>query len=550
MIHLKLLSLLVLLTVADLAVSQESAAKRNQSAGYRELNIPMADGVMLGTDVYLPKTKKKCPVILVRTPYNKDTEKWMGKAFGLFGIAVVVQDVRGKYKSGGKYYPFINERADGLKTLKWIREQPWSNGMVAGWGGSYVGYTQWAISDSLDFLSPVLTGAKLYDFVYPDGLFSLQTAFTWGFLNASQGLNTIAPEKLKAGTMLLPISAADDSTVMDIPFVNDWIAHETDDNYWQQMNFRGLTRAPVFSIAGWYDIFLKTQIRDFQALEANGNKNIRLIIGPWCHGSQGEVNQYGGLKKSGNPQKVFMYVKNFLKGKRNTLTAPFKDEKYNLFIMERNEYVGSEVWPPLETKITPYFVGPGHYIGKDQYKESGVLQYQYDPANPFPSHGGTTLGSGIGPARQNENINREDQIVFEMPVGEKPLILVGPVSATLWLSSDAPCTDFIIGLEDVFPDGKIINIQEGGAKVKLASEKATKTDISVWATGYQLNPGHKLRVFIASSWFPRFNRNLNTCEPPFSATDLRKASQKLYYGVSTPSCLYLPLYEFPHSSHK
>jgi putative CocE/NonD family hydrolase len=523
--------------------SREEASNKKEKSRSFEVNIPMADGVLLATDVSVPDRKGKFPAVMVRTPYGKYAEKWMEKAFKMFGIAVVLQDVRGKNKSGGDYYPFINERADGLETLRWIREQPWSNGIVAGWGGSYQGYTQWAISDSLDFMTLLLTGANLYDFTYPDSLFSLQTAFVWGFQNASPNQNSIPPEKMKASPMLLPLSIADDSTIKDIPFINDWLYHEKYDEYWQKMNFRGNTKAPVISMAGWYDIFLKSQIDDFQALEVNGNPGNRLIIGPWCHGSQGEKNEYGGLKKTGKPTKIFKYVKNFLKGRSNKLTYPLKDKKYNLFIMERNEYIGSETWPPKGMKTVPYYIGPSGYLSSEKYTEKGDLQYDYSPADPYPSHGGTALGDGVGPARQNENSNRKDQLIFEMKIAEDPLILLGPISATLWLSSDAACTDFFVGLQDVFPDGKIINIQEGGARVKFDNEKPTRTEISVWSTGYQLNPGHKLRVFIASSWFPRYNRNLNKCEPIYSAKDFVIARQKLYYGTETPSSVNLPIFE-------
>jgi hypothetical protein len=256
------------------------------------------------------------------------------------------------------------------------------------------------------------------------------------------------------------------------------------------------------------------------------------------------------VKKSGNPSKIFLYTKNFLKGKRDRLTAPFKDTKYNLFIMERNEYVGSDVWPPRETRITPCFIGPGGYMGLEKYKESGTLQYENNPANPYPSHGGTALGNGVGPARQNENVSRKDQVVFEMNVTEKPLILLGPISATLWLGSDAACTDFMVGLQDVFPDGKIINIQEGGAHVKFDGEKPKQAEISVWATGYQLNPGHKLRVFIASGWFPRYNRSLNSCEPIFNAKDIRKANQKIFFGPNTPSSINIPVFDYSSGPKK
>ena len=535
---------LCLLVSAPFLYAQISEPVKSSPSGSSELRIPMDDGVLLATDIYLPKKQGRYPVVLVRTPYNKAAEQWMGKAFRLFGIAVVVQDCRGKFKSEGDFYPFINERSDGLATLRWIREQPWSDGIISGWGGSYVGYTQWAISDSLDFLSLVVTGANLYEFLYPAGVFSLQSAFHWGLQNASPSQNQLPAEKLAATYMHLPLSTADDFTIRDISFLNDWLDRETYDEYWKSMDFRGIATTPMISLAGWYDIFLNAQINDFQATVKSGDSESRLIIGPWLHGSPGEQNDYGGTKKTGKPQKIFKYVKNNLKGKNNRLTSPFKNSRYNLFIMERNEYIGSEVWPPSGTRITPYYIGPEKYVGLDKPEGKGFLDYEYSPEDPYPSHGGTALGEGVGPARQNENVGRQDQLVFEKASQEEPLILLGPVSATLWLSSDAPCTHFFVGIQDVFPDGRIINIQEGIARVEFNEDQPRRTEISVWATGYQLNPGHSLRIVITSSWFPRFNRSLNTCDPISSALDFRNARQKVYYGAETPSSINLPVYTF------
>ena len=170
-----------------------------------------------------------------------------------------------------------------------------------------------------------------------------------------------------------------------------------------------------------------------------------------------------------------------------------------------------------------------------------MLQYDYNPADPYPSLGGTALGTGVGPARQNPNTGRKDQLVFIRNINE-PLVLLGPVSATLWLSSTAECTNFFVLLQDEFPDGKIINIQEGGSVVKTTSEEPAKVEISVWATGYQLNPGHKLRMVITSSWFPRFNRSLNNCEPATGASIITEAKQTVMYGPETPSSINLPVY--------
>ncbi len=535
--------LIFTLSVHATAFPQIKGKRLSFETGYREVNISMPDGVNLSTDVFIPKTRTPCAVILVRTPYNKVAEKWMGKTFGLFNIAVVIQDVRGKFKSEGVYYPFRNERSDGLATLKWIRSQPWSNGIVSGWGASYLGFTQWAISDSLDFMVPLLTGANLYDFVYPDGVYSLQSAFNWGFQNASKNQNSLPADKIKKAMSILPVSAADDSTICEIPFLTDWMTHDTDDWYWQQMSFRGKTKAPILCVAGWYDIFLKAQLNDFLALEKNGNQKNRMVIGPWCHGSMGYPSDYGGPKKTSDPKKLLFYTLKMLKGKSAKLSSPLRNAKYNLFIMERNEYVGSESWPPRETTVVPYYLGSGNHLTKEANPENGVLSYRYDPADPFPSYGGTALGDSVGPAVQNANLSRRDQLTFDTEILEKPLILLGDISATLWLSSDAACTDFVVGLQDVFPDGKIINIQEGIAKAKFNGNDPQRTEISVWSTGYQLNPGHRLHVVVTSSWFPRFNRSLNGCESFMDATVFKGANQKVFYGTQTPSCINLPVYK-------
>jgi putative CocE/NonD family hydrolase len=352
----------------------------------------------------------------------------------------------------------------------------------------------------------------------------------------------LTQEKLEASFKQLPLSAADDSTLFDIPYVNDWLAHETYDKYWENVNFRGIAKAPVISLAGWYDIFLNTQIKDFQALVQSGDSVSRLIVGPWAHGPLGEPNEYGGTKKTGNPRKIFKYVKKQLKGKRNRLTSPLENSRYNLFIMERNEYIGSELWPPPETRVIPYFIGRGEYLGPEMPGGEGFLEFDYNPSDPFPSHGGTALGEGVGPARQNANVGRRDQLVFKKEPQVEPMILLGPISATLWLSSDAPCTHCFVELQDVFPDGKIINIQEGIARVNVCDDQPRRTEISVWATGYQLNPGHSLRVVISSSWFPRYNRSLNTCDPIYSASELRNARQRVFFGGKTPSSINLPVY--------
>ncbi len=502
-----------------------------------DTSIIMDDGVQLSTRIFLPDSSGHFPGVLMRSPYNKD--HGVNKKFLEHNIAIITQDVRGKFASSGSFYPFVNERADGLATLRWIRNQPWSNGIVGGWGGSYVGYTQWVIADSLDAAAPDFSSSDVYELLYPSGLFSLKTAFLWGMVVAERRAENLSLEKISERMSYLPLSSATN----DIDFLSDWLQHEKSDDYWKQQGYHGTIHCPVISVAGWYDIFLKSQLKDFEELAKNTNSPDRFIIGPWAHGTPGYKNDYGGSKHTGNAGKIrFEYMVNVLNGRSFSLPLPFLEKKYNLFIMERNEYVGSDVWPPEETLNTSYYLHSNQTLSTQKPGKRKTFSYLYDPLNPFPNYGGTFLGDSVGGVLQNKNLDRKDQVSFDMEILKKPLVLLGPLSASLWLSGSAGCTDFFVSLQDVFPDGKIINIQEGGAGVVLKKNKPTEHQISVWATGYQLNPGHKLRVVISSSLFPRFNRSINSCESLYSAKDVRKATQQILTGEKTPSRIILPVY--------
>jgi putative CocE/NonD family hydrolase len=533
---------IIILTIPWMAFAQEGQKKSdsNNMIITTEM-ISMSDGIKLATDIYLPAKDGKYPAILVRTPYDKKHIKEGALWFIENGYVVIAQDCRGKFLSEGSFYPFKNERADGQVTVDWIRTQPWTNGKIGGWGGSYVGYTQWAVSDLLDVITPELTSADIHGLLYSGGMFSLATAFNWGLVVDAQTVNPVPPEKILASYTILPLSVADDSTTKDIAFIDDWLAHPSYDLYWQHMDHQKIASAPVLSIAGWYDIFLMPQIYDFQALDPAVQAKSHLIVGPWCHGAQAYKNEYGGSERTGHKRELMRrFVNQQLKNIEFDLSdMVFQDKKYNLFIMERNEYYGADVWPPEATVFTDYYIGPDQYLSPKKLKKEGKLGYPYDPRNPYPNKGGTFLGVGVAAALQNDNLSRTDQLMFETPVLESPLILLGPVSATLYLSSDVPSTDFVVCLQDVFPDGNIFNIQEGGKRVDI-KPGINEVKISVWPTGYQINPEHKLRVVISSSWFPRFDRNLNSGEPIFSAKTINIANQTIYYGKN-PSMITLPI---------
>ena len=504
------------------------------------------DSIKLATDIYLPEGEGKYPCILGRSPYNKDGLKKDAEMFANKGYAVVCQDTRGKFASDGTFYAFQNDRRDGLATIQWIKQQPWYNGKICGWGGSYVGYTQWAISDQLDVITPLVTTANMYDALYPGGLFSLGLAFRWGLIVNSKTIHPIPGEKMEASYTILPLSAADDSTSKSNQFVDDWLAHPYPDAYWGAMNHRTPVHIPVFSVAGWYDIFLETQIKDFQELGINRHQDSYLIIGPWMHGKPAtkiDFGEQGDLGKNINPILHRFIDKHMKDETAKVIQAPFKDKPYLLFIMQRNEWYAADEWPPRNARFTNfYFDEKSLELLPDSL--TGNIEWQYNPLDPYPSLGGTIIGGDVGTSWQNDNLSRTDQIAFETSSLDSNMVLLGPISSTLYISTDAPSTDCIVCLQDVYPDGNILNIQEGGTRLfndAACSPRIQKIDVSVWATGYQVNKDHKLRVVITSSWFPRFNRNLNTGEPIFSAKEGRISNQRLYFGKDYPSCVRLPI---------
>jgi len=529
------------------AISFAGTVEDRGNYTFEPVMVEMGDGVPLSTDIYLPKGGGKFPTVLIRTPYDKShpAGKTLGETFTAQGIAMVAQDCRGRFASEGKFYTFKDDRKDGLDTLKWLRSQPWCNGKIGGALGSYNSYTQLAVADELDVVLAVVSCANMYDLIYPGGLYSLETVHNWAFNMDSKESNGLAPDAIRQTYWTLPL---EDATTKAYGrkgrFVDDWLKHRKYDAYWEKQNHRSLLKATTFSFAGWYDIFLMGQIADFEALDPEVKLKSRLVIGPQAHGQHEIKNDFGGKKAVGEFEELSLkLLAASLKGEDpvELFTAPLKDAQYNFFIMERNEYFPSDVWPPKEMKATAYYLDPAGSLSPDLPVAPSIKEYIYDPADPYSSKGGTVLGTPAGQADQRANESRKDQLVFNLPIGEGPLTLLGPINARLFVETDAVSTDFFVLLQDVFPDGKVVNIQEGGAEYIPGEEKVGRLDFSVWATGYQFNPGHTLRVVVTSSWFPRFNRNLNMGAPGHSAKEMRKASQRIRFGGEHPSAIILPV---------
>ena len=501
--------------------------------------IEMTDGASLATDVYLPTTQSKLTTVLLRTPYGKSVQ--LSKLFVFdHDLAFVVQDTRGRGKSEGKFYPFRHERQDGLATLAWIKKQEWSNGRVIGLGLSYPAVACWTIIDELDATIGVGGCRDCYDLVYPGGLFSLQTSLRWTFIMAGIKRKILKPRAAREVYEKLPLNEADNMHGKEIDYWNDWLAHEERDEYWQKMSNHRPLKGPLLSIAGWYDIFLYSQLKDFALLSVT-NSQSKMVIGPWAHGP------FAAKIDIGEKHNVIWALEKMKPFLNSQIDGKEKDNsaRYTLFIIHRNKWHECNEWPPAKTKITKYYLGQQGTLSSKKESAAKALTYVYDPRDPMPSFGGTALGTNVGPAWQNKNELRKDCLQFQTDVLQKPLTLLGPVSAKICFQSSAPKTNLILLLQDVYPDGKILNIQEGGCPVLFNGIDEAEVEVNLWATGYELRQGHRIRLVVTSSWFPRFNRTSNTLVNSAQATKLIKASQGLICGGARASFLRLPVFATP-----
>ena len=500
--------------------------------------IEMADGVALATDVYLPRKDAKLTTVLLRTPYGKRVQPSKLFVFD-YDVAFVVQDTRGRGKSKGAFYPFRHEREDGLQTLAWIKKQQWSNGRVIGLGLSYPAVASWAIIDELDATIGVGGCRDCYDLLYPGGLFSLQTSLRWTFVMAGSKKKILSASGADEVYAKLPLNEVDNTHHQNIDYWDDWLAHEERDDYWLKMANNRPLKGPLLSIAGWYDIFLYSQLKDFERLVSTSPAS-KMVIGPWAHGPFGAKIDIG---KNNNVIWAFEKMKPFLKSQIERYKKD-SSARYTLFIIHRNQWNECENWPPEKTEMTNFYLGEKGTLSREKEKSGKTLSYVYEPQNPMPSYGGTSLGNKVGPAWQKKNENRKDCLLFQTEILPKPLTLLGPLSAKICVKSSAPKTNFILLLQDVYPDGKILNIQEGGCPVHFKdNNEEAQVDVNIWATGYELRKGHRLRLVVTSSWFPRFNRSSNTKVNQAEATKLVKAEQILVCGGARASFLRLPIFK-------
>jgi uncharacterized protein len=572
-----------------------------------EKNIPvtMRDGVKLHADVYRPDADARYPVLVTRLPYNKELQKLVNFSFDVLravqaGYVVVVQDTRGRFASEGTFRPFFDEARDGADTISWAAAQPWSSGAVGMFGGSYLGVTQWTAATqappALKAMAPFLTTDQYYDgWAYQGGAFHLGFNLLWtlsslafGELGRRFAAGEAKPEEIDA--LVATVDNVGDLYTREpsewraelktlAPFYEEWLLHPTYDEYWRttapREGFADVV-APALNMGGWYDLFLKGTLANYVGMKAHGGSDDarrlqRLVIGPWSHGAfvgAFPERNFGLLAGTDAFDITGLQLRWFdwlLKGIDNGLV----DEKpIRLFVMGIDQWLSADDWPLPGTTYLDFFLHSGGQA--NSAAGDGVLSlepsgdehedvYLYDPRNPVPTTGGPTYLPGLnvaanaGPRDQGLPEGRPDVLCYTSEALAAPLQVIGPVRLVLHISSSARDTDFTGKLVDVWPDGRTVNLTEGILRARyrhsmsepsnLEPGEIYEIEIDLVATANVFAAGHRVRLEVSSSNFPRFDRNTNTggTIATENVSDMRQAVNRVHHSRESPSRLILPI---------
>jgi hypothetical protein len=521
----------------------------------RKIRVPMPDGIELLADRYYPRDSPKAPTVLVRSPYG------IGFPFGtIFGVPfaergfqVLIQSCRGTFGSGGVFNPHFDDRADALTTIDWMRKQPWFNGELATVGGSYLAFVQWAIAGEdipeWKAMSATVSPQSFYQAAYVGGSFALDTCLYWATSVAtslekprnvvSAMLATTSDKKRQQMTYQgLPlIDSYKLATRRPVFFFEDWLHHtEPDDEWWNPIDFTGsLSRIkrPVHLLGGWYDFFMTNVMTEYRELVKAGNIPY-LTIGPWPHGTLTHMLVAIG--------EQIPWLQTHVMGRKGLL----REKPVRLFVMGSGQWRDFDEWPPAGYVPERWYLQAERGLSPQGPSPSRPDSYEYDPADPTPSIGGTSLTDNGGPKDQKSVESRSDVLIYTSKPLEKDVEVIGPISAELYVKSSLPNTDFFTRLCDVDPGGRSINICDGivrlfPGKVQPEADGIIKLSIGLWPTANLFKRGHRIRLQVASGHHPRFVRNTGSGEPLATASNLLTAKQEVYHDPVHPSAILLPV---------
>lgn len=501
----------------------------------------MRDDVKLAADVYLPQGEGPWPVIVTRTPYLKEGERWAQGAvkYTDAGFAYVVQDTRGKGHSEGFYRAFQDDLEDGYDTVEWLATRPWSNGRIGITGGSAMGITAnlAAVADPphLEAAYVVVAPSSRFKYTFFNGVFKEADSGNW---LRRQG---VAEEVINATKARVTWDAV-------------WATTDIE-------SLRGNIDIPMFNVGGWYDIFSEGAVGNFSYLQNHGRPgargNQKVLMGPFGHGPLSGELAYPDADRRDTAEEV-RWFEYWLKDVDNGIM----DEPPVTYYMmgsarqgapsERNGFLHAANWP-LATRAVRLYLGDDHSLN-NAAGDAGRYRYRFDPNDPVPTFGGGNLTFERGPMDQRAVGERQDYLRFETGVLDEDVAIAGDVLVELWAATDGPDTDFMVKLVDVYPDGYEALVLDAPIRTRyrhgrhpeevemMTPNVPEKLVIDLWSTAITFEAGHKIALHVTSSNSPRFEVNPNDGSAP-GAADIkpRVARNEVRFGGEMPSALVLPV---------
>ena len=543
----------------------------------------MRDGVTLVSDHYYPPTPGPHPILLMRQPYGRDIASTVVYAHPVFfarhGYNVVIQDVRGRGDSEGDFYPFRHEGHDGFDTIAAIRQRPESNGRVGMYGFSYQGMTQWLAAaeqpDGLLCIAPAQTAHDLYNgWFYQNGALRLASTLGWGLqmlkadarrleLHEASRLLEKVWQNLPAQFLETPYGRHPVIRSEGLPsYVEDWIEHDAPSDFWSQLDVSqkmSKINLPTLHLSGWFDTYLSGSIAGYLASAEKPDQY--LVAGPWQHIPWGDRIGPHSFGPEANLDTDLLHLSFFNHYLKNT--GEFADEPaIRQFALNADKWHIASKWPERSCQRSANALSADrsclklHLHSKGRANSSrgdGFLTLDaatqdeprdilsYDPEVPVIAPGGIT--NAPGPANQaNHQLGNNVLIYTSAPIAER-IHIFGHPEVAIYAQTSAPHADLVAKLTLLRPNGDSLFLCLGILRSSHEPETPHLFRISLDPTSCVFFPGDAIRLEIAPSAYPLFDRNPSNAIPPRLASpwNWQRSTHSILHTAEHPSVLILPI---------
>ncbi|ACQ79738.1 peptidase S15 [Beutenbergia cavernae DSM 12333] len=494
----------------------------------QEQLVRISDGTLLATDVFRAADERPRPVLLVQTPYGRAGLRQGLDPVSLVrsGWAVVLQDIRGRWDSGGSYRPWHHDAADGADVIAWCRDQPWSDGSVVMQGASYDGITAWLAASTLPpglaAISPVVSSADVYDpMITSGGTLNLGFLANWGLGHVTVGdPGTSAEVAGRAADLLASwertVERADvvEQIAACFPPAQEWFGIWRGDErrtWVEPLEGTPLQRdgLPAFHLTGWFDTFVEGALRAYSVLRATPAGGAqRLVVGPWAHASVFATScgdlEFGprasGWDRFPGEQQEFL---------RRAAAGQDTGGGATIWVIGAQDWAELDHWPPPTSATSLYADLAGRRTAqwrREPVDSAGRLEWEHDPARPVPTTGGRILHPdpphGPGPRDRGTLHARDDVAVVTSPALDADLLIMGEPELDLTLTSSTALTDLHVQLVQRTPDGRAVGLVGRAHRLALTPHEPTRVRVGLGTIAALIPAGHEIAVELASSNFP------------------------------------------------